>query len=253
LNRHRIQCAEIWGGIHDQEQDVCSAGIEASIYSSSCDGGKGGDIYYLSVCESDMLTRIAVADVMGHGQSVSHISQFIFDALKSHMNDTSGDGLLGAVNRLAVKKGLDALTTAVVAAFYTADNNLYFSYAGHHPILVKRSSDNGWIDAYSEQPENGDASSSANLPLTIANDTVFIQQSMPLTTGDRLFLYTDGIIEAPDRQRNLFGIDRLRRLLNDQDNAPLQDLRTAVLDTLRNHTGGKFSHDDVTLLALEIR
>ena len=67
---HRLQCAEIWGGIRNQDTDVCSAGITASLFSGACDGGKGGDIYYLSVCNSDMLTRIAIADVIGHGRAV---------------------------------------------------------------------------------------------------------------------------------------------------------------------------------------
>ena len=35
---HRIRCAEIWGGIRDEDQDVCSAGIEASLFSSACAG-----------------------------------------------------------------------------------------------------------------------------------------------------------------------------------------------------------------------
>ena len=250
---YQIQCAEIWGGIRDQEQDVCSAGIVASLYSSACDGGKGGDIYYLSVCELDMLTRIAVADVVGHGQAVSHVSQFIFDALKSHMNDTSGVDLLTAVNSMAVKQGLKAMTTAAIAAFYRGNKELYFVYAGHHPILIKRKEDHHWFDALLDKPENCETTGRANLPLAIMSDPVYTQQSMPLTTGDRVFLYTDGVIEAPDHEQNLFGIDRLKALLAAQGNASVQELRTAVLDELRRHTGGFLNHDDVTLLAIEIR
>ena len=122
---YRIKCAEIWGGIQNQEQDVCSAGIVASLYSSASDGGKGGDIYYLSVCESDLLTRIAIADVRGHGQAVSEVSQFIFDTLKRYMNDTAEEEVLADVNRLAVSKGLEAMTTAAVISFYRKDNNLH--------------------------------------------------------------------------------------------------------------------------------
>lgn len=250
---HRIQCAEIWGGIRDQEQDVCSAGIVASLYSSACDGGKGGDIYYLSVCEADRLTRVAVADVVGHGQAVSHVSQFIFDALKSNMNDTSGDELLTSVNRMALNQGLKAMTTAAIAAFYTSDNKLFFAYAGHHPILVKRKGDSSWFDARLEEPENSEHTGRANVPLAVVSDPVYTQQDMRLTSGDRLFLYTDGLIEAPDPEHNLFGVDRLKTLLGDQGNAPVHELRTTVLSELRNHTGGHLSHDDVTLLAIEIR
>ena len=248
---HRIQCAEIWGGIRNQQQHAYSAGIKASLYSSSCDGGKGGDIYFLSVCESDLLTRVAIADVLGHGQAVSEISQFIYDALKLYMNDASDSKVLTQVNRHAVSRGLKAMTTAAVISFYRSNNNLYFSYAGHYPVLVKRKQGHDWFEAVSEEP--GDAEGThVNLPLAITPDTVFTQQSMPLAEGDRLFLYTDGVIEAPDHEDNLFGMDRLRALLKEQGNAPMRQLRTTVLDSLIEHTGGKLTHDDVTLLAIEI-
>jgi sigma-B regulation protein RsbU (phosphoserine phosphatase) len=249
---HRIQCAEIWGGIHNQEQEVCSAGIVASLYSSASDGGKGGDIYYLSVCESDLLTRIAIADVMGHGQAVSEVSQFLYDALKSHMNDPAEDKVLKEVNRLAMRRGLKAMTTAAVISFYKSDNNLYFAYAGHYPVLVKRTRDRNWYDAVIEEPDDTESAACANLPLAIMSDTVFTQQSMPLARGDRLFLYTDGIIEAPDQEDNFYGIERLKAVLKEQGRAPLQELRTAVLNDLHQHTGGELIHDDVTFIAIEI-
>ena len=250
---YRIQCQEIWGGIRNQEQDVCSAGVVASLYSAACDGGKGGDIYYLSVCGADMLTRIAVADVVGHGQAVSQVSQYVYDALKAHMNDTSGGELLAAVNRQAAERGFDAMTTAAVAAFYTSDHNLYFAYAGHHPILVKRKQQRHWGDALLSEPDDAPEAAPANLPLAVMANCTFTQQQMPLTAGDRVFLYTDGVVEAPDRDGNEFGAARLKALLDDYATAPLQQLRTAVLDELRDHTGNNLTHDDVTLLAVEVR
>jgi sigma-B regulation protein RsbU (phosphoserine phosphatase) len=249
----RLQCAEIWGGIHNQEQDVCSAGIVASLYSAASDGGKGGDIYYLSVCESDLLTRVAIADVRGHGQAVSEVSQFIYDALKLHMNDPAEDKVLNEVNRLAVGRGIKAMTTAAVISFYRSDNNLYFAYAGHYPVLVKRKRDRNWYDAVTEKPDDTESADRANLPLAIMPDTVFTQQSVPLAAGDRLFLYTDGIIEAPDHEDNFYGIERLKVVLEEQGGAPLEQLRTTVLKDLHKHTGGELTHDDVTFLAIEIR
>ena len=37
----RLKCSEVWGGIKNQDVDVCSLGLNVSLYSSSCDGGKG--------------------------------------------------------------------------------------------------------------------------------------------------------------------------------------------------------------------
>ncbi len=48
-------------------------------------GGLGGDIYYFGVCKGDTITRLAIADVTGHGEAVSEIGQYVYDALKAHM------------------------------------------------------------------------------------------------------------------------------------------------------------------------
>jgi sigma-B regulation protein RsbU (phosphoserine phosphatase) len=248
---YRIQCAQIWGGIRNEDQDVCSEGITASLHSSSCDGGKGGDIYYLSVCASDMLTRIAIADVVGHGQAVSDVSQFIYDALESHMNDAAGNNVLAEVNDIAATKGLDAMTTAAVVAYYTSDNHLHFAYAGHHPALVKRMKDSVWFSA-ELGADGGPPLESDNLPLAVLPQSTFDQRSMPLETGDRIFVYTDGVIEAPDPDGVLFGEYRLMEVLNESATAPLSEVKSAVLEALRRHVRGPLIHDDVTLLAMEV-
>ncbi len=249
---HRIQCAEVWGGIRNTEQDVCSAGIVASLFSSSSDGEKGGDIYYLSVCESDVLTRITVADVVGHGLAVAEVSGFIYEALKAHMNDASGDLMLTEVNQTIAERGISAMTTAAVAAFHQGQDNLYFAYAGHLPVLVKRKQDRRWFRAIGDSLETRTADW-MNVPLGVSRDAVFTQESMSLASGDRLFLYTDGVTEAPNQADSPFGEDRLMALLEQHGSASLPELRSVVLDSVRDYTGGLLSHDDVTVMVVEIR
>jgi hypothetical protein len=85
-NSHgRLECKEIWGGIHDRDIEVSAGKIIASIYSAACCGGRGGDIYYFGVCKGDIITRLAVADVTGHGETVSEVSRYVYDSLKAHM------------------------------------------------------------------------------------------------------------------------------------------------------------------------
>ena len=56
---YRIKCGEILGGNSNQVADACSANLMTSLFSSACNSNTGGDIYYVSVCDSDILTRIA--------------------------------------------------------------------------------------------------------------------------------------------------------------------------------------------------
>jgi sigma-B regulation protein RsbU (phosphoserine phosphatase) len=243
----RIRCSEIWGGIRNLSDDVQTSGVTASLYSGACDGGKGGDIYYFSVCDSDMLTRIALADVVGHGEAAAATSEWLYDALARHMNDLEGDQILGELNLLACEQGFRAMTTGAVAAFYTNTSQLYFAYAGHHPLLVRRKSQGQWTPAVvPDRPE------AANLPLGVDTDVVFDQVETPLEPGDRLFLYTDGLIEAPDPQGRLFGAERLLALLHDIGQESLPEMKRAVLQCLCEHCRDDLSHDDVTFMAIEV-
>lgn len=245
---HRIRCAEIWGGIGSQDADVCSKGITASMYCGACDGGKGGDIYYLSVCEGDMLTRIALADVMGHGQAVSDVSGWLYSALESHMNDAAGNEILSDLNALAIERGFKAITTAAIIGYNTADSYAYFSYAGHHAMLVRRCGDGDWTVA-----SLGESSGKlTNVPLGVDPEASFTQDRIPLSSGDRMFLYTDGVIEAPDKNGDLYGEARLMASLRSSGSGTLTDMKSALLSDVRSHTGGPLTHDDVTLLAVEV-
>jgi len=81
----RLECKDIWGGIRDRDIEVSAGKVIASIYSAACCGGNGGDIYYFGVCQGDIITRLAIADVTGHGEAVSEVGRYVYDSLKSHM------------------------------------------------------------------------------------------------------------------------------------------------------------------------
>lgn len=246
---YQIGCSEVWGGIKDQDVDACSAVLTTSLYSSACDGGKGGDIYYVSVCQGDQLTRIAVADVTGHGPKVSRISQWLYEILQERMNDGDGSQVLADMNRLASERGHEAMTTAAIIGFHKPDSNVYYAYAGHHPMLIRRRDASHWQAV----PLGGSSANLANLPLGVEPKTQYDQQFVPVRSGDRVFLYTDGVIETPAPNGKLFGVGRLREVLNEVGDQSLVELKTSVLGTLRDYAGGELVHDDVTLLAIEVR
>ena len=81
----RFECKGIWGGIRNRDLEVAAGKVIGSIYSAPSDGGRGGDIYYFGVCKGDVISRLAIADVVGHGEVVSEVSQYVYDSLKAHM------------------------------------------------------------------------------------------------------------------------------------------------------------------------
>ena len=65
--------------------EVAAGKFIGSIYSEPSEGGRGGDIYYFGVCKGDVISRLAIADVTGHGESVSEVSQYVYELLRSHI------------------------------------------------------------------------------------------------------------------------------------------------------------------------
>jgi len=67
-----MQCMEVWGGSQLTSRGVEFGGLDAWVYSKPF--GKahaGGDIYYASSCATGRISRLLLADVAGHGQTVA--------------------------------------------------------------------------------------------------------------------------------------------------------------------------------------
>ena len=144
------------------------------------------------------------------------------------------------------------MTTAAVVAYYRQESEARISYAGHPPVLYKRAGDKAWSYA---RPKDGKGQSEAfprNIPLAIDLDTHYGQLTIPMAPGDRLFVYTDGIIDAFNPEGESFGLLRLKDVLDADAEVSLSELKSVVLKALHEYTQKEMAHDDVTLIALEI-
>jgi len=159
---------------------------------------------------------------------------------------------MGEVNQRISSQNLDAMTTAAVVAYYSRENEARVFYAGHPPVLYWRVNELSW--AFADQPNRKEISETVpvNIPLAIEEDTIYGQITIPMDCGDRLFVYTDGVIDAPGPEGESFGLERLKEVLDANINAPLSELKSLVLTALRQHTNTDLSHDDITMIALEI-
>jgi sigma-B regulation protein RsbU (phosphoserine phosphatase) len=144
------------------------------------------------------------------------------------------------------------MTTAAVVAYYRQEGEARVSYAGHPPVLYRRASDKAWAYARPTGRKGQSDGFPLNIPLAVDLDTHYGQLTIPMAPGDRLFVYTDGIIDAPNPEGESFGLVRLKDALEANAGAPLSELKSAVLKTLNQYTENDLTHDDVTLIALEI-
>ena len=82
-------------------------------------------------------------------------------------------------------------------------------------------------------------------------DWQYEEGSIDLHSGDRLLLFTDGIVEAYTEERGEFGADRLQQLALDLRHLPADQMQTGVVARVTEHCGGAF-HDDATLVVIAV-
>ena len=93
---------------------------------------------------------------------------------------------------------------------------------------------------------------SKNLPLGVLSNREFNHTPVryEMSEGDRIFLWSDGIIEARTPEGKMFGEDRLNALLH--AGSPVNTIFDTVLSSVQNHIGDSDGDDDVSIVALEI-
>ncbi|HTU89988.1 MAG TPA: PP2C family protein-serine/threonine phosphatase [Gemmataceae bacterium] len=204
----------------------------------------GGDYYdFFPLPEGKW--GILIADVSGHGTPAAVLMAVTHSLAHSYAGPPMPPGrMLEHVNRhLAARYTADSDTfvTAFYGIYNPAERALTYASAGHNPPRLKRCAD-GTLDSL-------DGANS--LPLGIAPEMTYREQTYRFVPGDQLVLYTDGITEAHNEHGEMFGLSRLDKVL---ENCAIgaSDLLESVLAALNDFTGSQAIHDDRTLLVAKI-
>jgi len=243
-------CAEVWGGNRFVSRPVLLPGIDGYLWSHPCLGGRGGDVHFLSICGSGLLSRFCLADVAGHGESVAAVSSELHRLLRKYMNFPDQRRVLRALNRKLEAGGVArTMTTAVAVTYYPPRGYLSVSYAGHPP---------GWLyDAAACEWQRllmspAGRLGSVDLPLAASSETRFNKLRRRVRVGDRLLLVTDGVLEAPGPDREFFGEARVGAVLREHHRESVEAIVRALVAAVIAHTGRPdLPHDDATALLVE--
>ena len=94
-----MQCMEVWGGNQAADNGVTMAGLDVWIYSKpygESDGG--GDVYYVSSCATNRITRLLVADVSGHGKAVQDLATELRRLMRRYVNHIDQNRFVRSMN-----------------------------------------------------------------------------------------------------------------------------------------------------------
>ncbi len=199
----------------------------------------GGDYY--DYRESDGSLDIIIADVSGHGIASAFLSSIIKMGFHFH-GSLPGPDLLLALDGLVNDMG--ARTMFVTSAFCRInlkEMEISCCRAGHcPPLVVRRSSGN-----ISGLAPRGRA---LGMNLGPANyETI----RLPLEDGDRIFLYTDGVIEARNPRGEYYGEERLIGFLRNEITLPLSVFCEKLLEDIEEFSAGFPRSDDITFIVIE--
>jgi phosphoserine phosphatase RsbU/P len=159
-----------------------------------------GDFYDFLLA-NDKQAGILIADVSGHGVPAALIASMIkLAAAAQTANTTNPAQLLSGINVVLMGNTQEQFATAAYLYLDAEKQQLHYSAAAHPAMLLLR---NGEV---TKIIENG-------LMLAAFDFAEYTTLSLPLISGDRLVLYTDGILEAANSREEEFGGERLSALL----------------------------------------
>src|SRR5437867_283722 len=249
----RLACFELWGGNGKAAHPIELPGLLGWICCTPFGHATGGgDVHYVSVCSKGQVSRIALADVAGHGESASSVAERLRRVLQQHSDNWDQSALMRELNEAFQRdaKGVQ-FATAVVLGFYFGTGELLFTNAGHLPLLWHHAESGVWDWLEERTPH---AKAVAGLPLGLISGTAYAQTAVELSRGDLLLLYTDGITESRNESGQELGREGLlalvRGLAVDAPEGPVA-FGHALGARLKEFRGSGPQRDDETLVVLQ--
>ncbi len=204
-----------------------------------------GDFYDYVQCDATHFGAV-IADVSGKGLPAALVAATCRAALQAHARaQLSPAAVLGAVNRQMFDDiREDMFVSMIYFVFEPGGSQITLARAGHpDPYLWRKST--GKVEEI-KSPGLGVGIDDGAVFERVTKDTTFTMEP-----GDCLLLYTDGVNEALDAEGEEYSEERIQRVLAAAAPLGATKVLDRLMEDLDSFTGGKASHDDVTLIVLQ--
>ncbi|UWZ84050.1 PP2C family protein-serine/threonine phosphatase [Occallatibacter riparius] len=195
-----------------------------------------GDLYEFLVADG-WRAGLLIADVSGHGVPAALIASMVKMAALSQREHAEHPGrVLTGMNRALIGSTQGQYVTAAYAHLDAERGEIRYAAAGHPAMLLLRDGE------VSEVAENG-------LVLAAAEGIEYSEKAVTLRPGDRVVLYTDGIVEARDRAGKMFGDAALMEAVRESAGKSAEEVVAEVVE--RVLAWGASQEDDLTILVCD--
>jgi len=202
----------------------------------------GGDFYDFYLIDEDHLA-VVIADVSGKGVPAALFMVITKTLLKnSVLSGKSAGEVFDIVNTLLCEHNdANMFVTAFMGIYEISSGNFTYVNAGHNPPLLRRSG-----GEYARLPMK------PGFVLAGMAGMQYKQSDTTLHSGDVLYMYTDGVTEAMNSDRQLFGEARLVTACNKYKGNSVKDFISGIKSEVDAFAQGVDQADDITMLILKI-
>jgi sigma-B regulation protein RsbU (phosphoserine phosphatase) len=144
-------------------------------------------------------------------------------------------------NKLCENNETNMFVSALMGFYNIKSGKFVFVSAGHNPPLVKRGGKD--YEFLRNEP---------CLVLGCMENAVYNEEEIMLEPGDAIYLYTDGVTEAMNANRDLFSEELLLEVMKKYKDSPPRELLFALKQEIDDFAGDAEQADDITMLALKV-
>jgi sigma-B regulation protein RsbU (phosphoserine phosphatase) len=202
----------------------------------------GGDFYDFFLID-DKTLAVVIADVSGKGVPAALFMVIAKTLLSNYaLMCKSPKDVFETVNNTLCENNDAGLFVTCFMGYLNLDTGEFISVnAGHNPPLLKR----GGVYEYYKTKRS--------FVLAGMKNTAYAESRIVLQPNDVLYLYTDGVTEADNEAKELYGERRLLEIMNKNKNKNIEELCVAVRQHVAAFADGALQADDITMLAIQWR
>ncbi len=248
-----LDCLEVWGGNGPMCDMISVPGLDVAALAIPYEQNlSGGDILYASRCGAGRVSRFAVVDVAGHGDTVSDLALTLRKLMRKHISTANQTKMVKALNKEFGKLNQEGrFATAAIATYFAPTDHLILCNAGHPLPLWLNTKNNKWTVLDASTPGAlTEESGVADLPLGVVEPTSYHQIAVGLSRGDVVIFYTDSLIEAVGSDGSQLGTDGLMKVIEGIDSANPVIMAQEIYQAVLAQSGAEQLDDDVTIMVL---
>lgn len=198
----------------------------------------GGDLYDFHIHDERLF--FCIGDVSGKGVPASLVMAVISAQFRTlSANEDQPHRIVKAMNTTMVGRNDSMMfATLFVGVINLKTGELRYCNAGHDsPVIVSEQS-------YELLPVD------TNVPIGIVPDWTYTQQQTTIQSGSTIFLYTDGLTEAEEKDQKLFGEKRMLETIEAGKTSEPETIINNMTNAIRLYVGDAEQSDDLTMLAI---